>query len=125
VTAGATQGVDDVLTAFRDTGSPVACVTGSDKAYAESGADVIAALRAAGATRVLLAGRPSADLADLVDDHVAAGDDVVEFLRRTRAHLLRARNSRHNEGGAGMSERRRANHGPDAGNLRGTSGEPA
>ena len=87
VTAGATTGVDDVVTAFRDTGSPVACVTGSDKAYAESGADVIAALRAAGATRVLLAGRPKGELAGLVDDHVAAGDDVVEFLRRTRQFL--------------------------------------
>ena len=87
VTAGATEGVDDVLTAFRETESPVACVTGSDKAYAESGAEVVAALRAAGATRVLLAGRPKGDLADLIDDHVAAGDDVVEFLRRTRQHL--------------------------------------
>ena len=87
MTAGATEGVDDVLTAFRDTGSPVACVTGSDKAYAESAAAVIAALRAAGATRVLLAGKPKGDLAGLVDDHVAAGDDVVEFLRRTRSHL--------------------------------------
>jgi len=87
VTAGATEGVDDVLTAFRDTGTPVACVTGSDKAYASGAADVIGALRAAGATRVLLAGRPKGDLADLVDDHVAAGDDVVEFLQRTRQHL--------------------------------------
>jgi hypothetical protein len=26
-------------------------------------------------------------LADLVDDHVAVGDDVVEFLRRTRTQL--------------------------------------
>jgi methylmalonyl-CoA mutase len=87
VTAGATEGVDVVLAAIRDTGSPVACVTGSDKAYAASGADVIAALRAAGATRVLLAGRPKGELAGLVDDHVAAGDDVVEFLRRTRQFL--------------------------------------
>ena len=62
-------------------------MTGSDKAYAESGAAVIAALRAAGATRVLLAGRPKGELAGLVDDHVAAGDDVVEFLRRTRQFL--------------------------------------
>ena len=87
VTAGATNGVDEVLTAFRDTGTPVACVTGSDRAYAQSGADVIAALRAAGATRVLLAGRPKGELAGLVDDHVSAGDDVVEFLRRTRQFL--------------------------------------
>ena len=53
-----------MLTAFRETGSPVACVAGSDKAYAETGVEVVAALRAAGATRVLLAGRPKGDLAD-------------------------------------------------------------
>lgn len=87
VTAGATQGIDDVLAAFRETGTPVVCVTGSDKAYAQSGAAVITALRAAGASRVLLAGRPKGELAGLVDDHVAAGDDVIEFLRRTRLHL--------------------------------------
>ena len=46
------------------------------------------ALRAAGATRVVLAGRPKGELAELVDDHVAAGDDVVEFLRPDlRRHL--------------------------------------
>ena len=61
---GATDTADDVLTAFRETGSPVVCVTGSDKAYAEDGVEVVAALRAAGASRVLLAGRPKGELAD-------------------------------------------------------------
>ncbi len=35
VTAGRTEGVDDVLAAFRETGSPVVCLAGSDKAYAD------------------------------------------------------------------------------------------
>jgi methylmalonyl-CoA mutase len=87
VTAGATGSVADVVAAFGETGSPVACLAGSDKAYGESGAAVVEALRAAGATWVVLAGRPRGDLADLVDDHVAVGDDVVEFLRRTRTQL--------------------------------------
>ena len=87
MTAGATATVADVVAAFGETGSPVACLAGSDKAYAESGADVVAALRAAGATWVMLAGRPKGQLADLVDDHVAVGDDVVQFLRRTRTQL--------------------------------------
>jgi methylmalonyl-CoA mutase len=87
VTAGATATVADVIAAFGETGSPVACVTGSDKAYAETGADVVDALRAAGATWVVLAGRPKGPLSDLVDDHVAVGDDVVQFLRRTRTQL--------------------------------------
>ena len=58
VTAGATGSVADVVAAFGETGSPVACLAGSDKAYAESGAAVVEALRAAGATWVALAGRP-------------------------------------------------------------------
>jgi methylmalonyl-CoA mutase len=87
VTAGATDSVAAVVAAFAETGSPVACLAGSDKAYGESGAAVVEALRAAGATWVALAGRPKGQLADLVDDHVAVGDDVVEFLRRTRTQL--------------------------------------
>ena len=87
VTAGRTSGVADVLAAFRETKTPVVCLTGSDSAYAEIGIDMVNALRGAGAGRVLIAGRPKGELADLVDDQVAVGDDVVDFLRRTRAHL--------------------------------------
>ena len=89
VTAGPTGGVDDVLAAFGSAGVRVACLAGTDRAYTESGAAVAGALRAAGADRVVLAGRPGAALAAAVDDHVAGGDDVVEFLRRTRGHLFR------------------------------------
>ncbi|MEP6562296.1 MAG: methylmalonyl-CoA mutase, partial [Nakamurella sp.] len=87
VTAGRTSGVSDVLNAFHQTKTPVVCLAGSDTSYAEIGADVVSALRSAGAGRVLIAGRPKGGLAELVDDQVAIGDDVVEFLRRTRAHL--------------------------------------
>ena len=87
VTAGATSGVEDVVAAFVAAEATVACLAAPDATYAEIGAAVIAALRAAGARHVLLAGRPRGELAELVDDHVAVGDDVVEFLRRTRAQL--------------------------------------
>ena len=75
---------------FRETGGPVACLAGSDRAYADRGVEVVEALRAAGAQWVVLAGRPKGALGEVVDDHVAAGDDVLEFLRRTRGHLEEA-----------------------------------
>jgi len=90
VTAGGTDDFAGVLTAFRDTGSSVACVTGSDRAYADIGVAVVEGLRSAGARWVVLAGRPPGALVGLLDDAVAVGDDVVEFLRRTRRQLLPA-----------------------------------
>jgi methylmalonyl-CoA mutase len=89
--AGATGSADDVLAAYA--GQPVVCLAGPDAAYAEWGAVLAAALRAAGARRVVLAGRPGeATLPDdLVDDHCALGEDVVAFLTRTREHLEAAR----------------------------------
>ncbi len=87
VTAGATVGVDDVITTFRDSGAAVACLAGTDKAYAAIGLDAVQALRSAGARWVVLAGRPTGALDGVVDDHVAAGEDVVQFLTRTREHL--------------------------------------
>ncbi len=90
ITAGATITVADVVAAYRPTQAAVACLAGTDSAYGDLGPAVIAGLRAAGARWVVLAGRPTgsaADLADLIDDHVAMGDDVLGFLRRTRTHL--------------------------------------
>ncbi len=83
--AGRTDGVHDVVAAYRR--EPVVLLVGSDSAYAAWGADAIAALRAAGARAVILAGRPAPELAGRIDDHVAAGQDVVDFLRRVRATL--------------------------------------
>lgn len=55
--------MDDVVAAFRESGTTVAVVASSDKVYAEHAAPLAAALAEAGATRVLLAGSPkTADL---------------------------------------------------------------
>lgn len=84
-TAGATASTAEVITAYAQAGSPpVAALTGTDDLYAERGAETIDALRAAGAKRVIVAGRPR-DLA--VDDSAAMGVDALAFLRRTREAL--------------------------------------
>ncbi len=80
--AGPTKDAEDVLGAYA--GQPVVMLAGTDGAYADWGADLIAALRTRGATHVLLAGKPG-DLA--VDDSFALGDDAVAFLTRTREAL--------------------------------------
>ncbi len=64
--------------------TPVACLCGPDREYAERAADTAAALRAAGATRVLLAGR--GDFAG-VDDYAYTGGDAVALLTATLADL--------------------------------------
>lgn len=91
--AGATAGVDDVTAAYA--GQPVVCLAGTDAAYAAWGADLVAALRAAGASYVVLAGKPgertvrqgSGD--DTVDDWAAMGVDALGFLGRIREELAR------------------------------------
>jgi methylmalonyl-CoA mutase len=80
--AGATSGVDNVLAAYD--GQRVVCVTGRDAAYAEWAGDVAAALRKAGARRVVVV---SSDRHDWADDSFSAGDDAVAFLTRTREAL--------------------------------------
>lgn len=80
--AGATDGVEAVLTAYD--GQPVVCLAGHDQAYAEWGADLIAALREAGARHVVVAGKPG-NLP--VDDSCAVGVDALTFLKTTREEL--------------------------------------
>ena len=53
--AGPTDGVESVLAAYD--GQPVVCLAGPDAAYAEWGADLVAALRDAGARHVVVAGQ--------------------------------------------------------------------
>ncbi len=91
VPAGPTSSVAEVLEAYRTSGSPVVCVAGTDTAYAAWGADVVRALRGAGATYVVLAGKPGARTvpARLVDDSCARGTDALGFLRRLRRELSR------------------------------------
>jgi methylmalonyl-CoA mutase len=67
-------------------GTTVACICGTDKDYAQSAADLAAALRAAGATSVWLAGKPSLSV-DGVDGYVYAGCDAVQALRSVHEQL--------------------------------------
>ncbi|MGK4580184.1 methylmalonyl-CoA mutase small subunit [Kitasatospora sp. HPMI-4] len=70
--------------AFAASGATVACLCSGDKLYEEHGEAVAEALKAAGATRVLLAGRPG-ELREAyqragVDEFVFAGGDAVAVL---------------------------------------------
>lgn len=86
--AGPTESVEDVVAQWNEqrqqSGTTVACLCGPDEAYRQWGAQLIAALREAGATRILIAGRTE----ELdVDDAVHMGADVLAFLHRTRHEL--------------------------------------
>jgi methylmalonyl-CoA mutase len=87
VNPGRTDDVEAVLAAYD--GQPVVCLAGSDAAYAAWGAELVNALRDAGARRVVLAGTAGERTirAGLVDDTCALGVDALDFLRRTRAAL--------------------------------------
>jgi methylmalonyl-CoA mutase len=76
--------LDALADAFRASGARAACVCSSDKLYAEHGAAAAAALKAAGAGYVVLAGKPGdrreAYQAAGVDDFVYLGCDAVAAL---------------------------------------------
>ena len=67
--------------AFAASGASVACVCSSDRLYAEQGEALVAALRAAGARRVLVAGKPEA--LPGADGAVFTGCDAVAVLTST------------------------------------------
>jgi len=77
--------------AFAASGAVIACVCGTDQAYAELAEATAGALKSAGARRVLLAGRPKDQMAALeaagVDDFVFAGGDSVATLTKLHAAL--------------------------------------
>ena len=80
--AGPTADAADLAAKYA--GQKVVALAGTDKAYAEWGADAIAALRDAGAAYVIVAGKPG----DLdVNDSAAMGLDALAFLNRTREAL--------------------------------------
>ena len=96
--AGVTSGADDLVAAY--SGQPVVVLAGTDTAYAEWGADAARALREAGASHVVLAGKPEAlgfdSLADArgstsgrIDDACAMGVDALAFLIRVREELAK------------------------------------
>ncbi len=87
VGAGATESADDLVGALVQHETTVVCLAGTDQAYAEWGKQAIAALREAGASYVILAGRPGESTVDGVDDSCAVGVDAVDFLTRVRKEL--------------------------------------
>ncbi|GAA4871283.1 methylmalonyl-CoA mutase family protein [Actinomycetospora straminea] len=70
----------EIADAFREAGTPVAVIASSDKRYDEHAAGVAAALREAGATRILLAGKKDVEG---VDATLYAGCDAAAVLRDT------------------------------------------
>lgn len=90
--SGTGDTVDDVVAAFRASGSPVACLCSSDKVYADQAAPAAAALKAAGAQLVWLAGQPGdradSDAAAGVDGYVFVGCDALTVLRTTLDTVL-------------------------------------
>lgn len=82
--AGPTADVAEVLDKYLEAGAPpVVCLAGTDAAYGEWGADLVAALRENGASYVVVAGKT-----DLGQDASAAmGLDALAFLRQMREVL--------------------------------------
>ncbi|GLU49133.1 methylmalonyl-CoA mutase family protein [Nocardiopsis ansamitocini] len=89
---GGAEGPEAVAAAFTASGARIACLCSSDKVYAEHAADAAAALKAAGAEQVLLAGKRSAELERAgVDGFVFAGCDALTLLTRLNDTLGAAR----------------------------------
>jgi methylmalonyl-CoA mutase len=84
VTSGTTTDPAEIAAAFTASGATVACLCSSDKLYAEHASPVAAALKAAGARTIWLAGKGKYDT---VDGHVFAGCDAVAVLTRTLDEL--------------------------------------
>jgi methylmalonyl-CoA mutase len=78
---------EEVVAAFRASGATAACLCGSDRQYAEQGAEVAAALTAAGATWLALAGAPGDRESSYrqagVETFLFTGCDAVDVLGRT------------------------------------------
>jgi methylmalonyl-CoA mutase len=72
--------LDDVVRAFRASGSTVACLCSSDRVYGEQAEPAAAALRAAGAEQIWLAGKTGVDG---VDGYVHVGCNALAVLRST------------------------------------------
>jgi len=79
--AGATAGPDELVAAYA--GQRVVCLAGADATYTDWGEEAAAALRAAGASYVVIAGKP----ADYADASCAMGVDALAFLTEIREQL--------------------------------------
>jgi methylmalonyl-CoA mutase len=84
--------VDEIVTAFREAGTPIAVVASSDKVYAEHAADLAKALADAGATRILLAGPPKTpdlgpDDGTALTGYLYSGCDAARLLTDLLDHV--------------------------------------
>jgi methylmalonyl-CoA mutase len=77
--------------AFESTGCQLACICGSDKRYAEEAVAVARGLKAAGVSRLYLAGKPGEREQELraagVDEFIHVGVDVLASLELAHAEL--------------------------------------
>lgn len=78
--------------AFRQSGATIAVLCGTDDQYGELAVSFAQGLKAAGATRVYLAGKPAADAqatyqAAGVDDYVFVGCEALDILTAAQKHL--------------------------------------
>ena len=97
IEAVASPGVTDAdaqAAAFKDSGAAVAIICGSDGLYADHVVAMAGAVKAAGATRVYVAGRPGEDEATWraagVDGFVHHGGDLLDTLRQAWQVLEKA-----------------------------------
>ncbi len=81
-----TGSVADLTAAFAASGTTVACLCSSEKVYAAEAAGLAAALKAAGAETIWIAGGQEIDSADL-DGSIHVGCDALAVLRTTARTL--------------------------------------
>lgn len=85
------ESLDALINAFKDSKSPVAVIAGTDAAYADQAANTARALKGAGASWVILAGKLGEREAALreagVDQFVFVGMDVLKELETLHAAL--------------------------------------
>jgi methylmalonyl-CoA mutase len=88
---GEVQDFAALTAAFKASGAALVCLCSSDKLYAQQAADAAAALRAAGANHIYLAGRPGELEAALkaagVSEFIFAGGNALTVLQDAYAHL--------------------------------------
>jgi methylmalonyl-CoA mutase len=92
VTSDGYKSRDDMIEAFKRSGSKLACLCSTDARYATEAADAAKALKTAGATHICLAGRPKeAETLNAagVDGFIHAGCDVLAALRAAHAAIAR------------------------------------
>jgi methylmalonyl-CoA mutase len=77
----------DAASAFKQSGATLACICGSSDIYKTEAGKVAEALKAAGAAKVYLAGKPDKAGISGVDGFVYAGCDAIAALREAHATL--------------------------------------